>query len=456
MLSGSECGIIFLYNGQLGVVTDANGLYYMRARYYSPEIKRFINQDVLTGSITDSPTLNRYAYVNGNPISFNDPFGLSPFLNWLNNITGHDVLDVLGMIPGIGFVFDGINCAWYASEGDWFNAASSFVSMLPGVGDAIGAFSKAGKSCKLVSAFHKAGAAGNLMLNSYTSGNIADKYLFGDGEHSWEEINSDLFTVTMSGVSMWGSAKDFGTSYCFVAGTLVTTADGFKPIEEIEVGDKVLSEDESTGEVAYKKVYATSVSETNEFFHIHVNGEEIVATGTHPFYVHKFGWTTARALRAGDVLVLSNGELVTVEWIEHEILEEPIFVYNFEVEDFHTYFVGSSGILVHNGKKCETEKTYQTYTKTNPETGEVYSGRTSGYGSPRDNVAKRDQNHHMNEKGFGSAVLDETSSNKNAIRGREQQLIDYYGGAKSEGGTSGNAIRGIGPKNKKKKRYVFR
>ena len=151
---------------------------------------------------------------------------------------------------------------------------------------------------------------------------------------------------------MWGSAKDFGTSYCFVAGTLVTTEDGFKPIEEIEVGDKVLSEDETTGEIAIKEVYATSVSETDEFYHIHVNGEEIVATGTHPFYVYKFGWTTARALRAGDVLVLSNGELVTVEWIDHEILEEPIYVYNFEVEDFHTYFVGESGILVHNGKKC--------------------------------------------------------------------------------------------------------
>ena len=43
----------------------------------------------------------------------------------------------------------------------------------------------------------------------------------------------------MTGTSMWGSSKDFGTSYCFVAGTLVTTKDGFKPIEEIQVGEEV-------------------------------------------------------------------------------------------------------------------------------------------------------------------------------------------------------------------------
>ena len=352
LLSENKCGIMFLYNGELGVATDSNGLYYMRARYYNPEIKRFINQDVMTGSITDTPTLNRYAYVNGNPISLNDPFGLSPFLNWLDGITGHDILDLLGMLPGIGFVFDGINAAWYAQEGDYYNAACSLVSALPGAGDALGVFAKTGKSCKLVTAFHKTGSAGNLMIGSYELGKTADKYISGDASFTWEEIKGDLFKVAMTGTSMWGSAKDFGTSYCFVAGTLVTTEDGQEPIEEIEVGDKVLSENEMTGEVVLKEVYATSVSETNEFYHIHVNDEEIVATGTHPFYVYKFGWTTARALRAGDVLVLSNGELVTVEWIDHEILESPIYVYNFEVEDFHTYFVGKSGILVHNGKKC--------------------------------------------------------------------------------------------------------
>ena len=103
-----------------------------------------------------------------------------------------------------------------------------------------------------------------------------------------------------------------------------------------------------TGEVAIKTVTETYINETDELIHIGVNGETISATPTHPFYVDKLGWTLARSLRAGDVLVLSNGELVTFEWVQHEILESPIKVYNFEVEDFHTYFVGESSVLVHN------------------------------------------------------------------------------------------------------------
>ena len=212
-----------------------------------------------------------------------------------------------------------------------------------------GAFSKAGKSCRLLTAFHKTGSAGNLMIGSYELGKTADKYISGDASFTWEEIKGDLFKVAMTGTSMWGSAKDFGTSYCFVAGTLVTTEDGQEPIEEIEVGDKVLSEDETTGEVAVKTVTETYINETDELIHIGVNGETISATPTHPFYVDKLGWTLARSLRAGDVLVLSNGELVTVEWVQHEILESPIKVYNFEVQDFLTYFVGENRVFVHNG-----------------------------------------------------------------------------------------------------------
>jgi len=65
----------FKYNGRDGVMTEANGLYYMRARYYTPDAKRFINRDVLLGNIQQALTLNRFAYVNGNPVGFVDPSG---------------------------------------------------------------------------------------------------------------------------------------------------------------------------------------------------------------------------------------------------------------------------------------------------------------------------------------------------------------------------------------------
>jgi len=70
--------VIFGYNGRDGVVADNNGLIYMRARYYSPDMKRFVNADIVAGKLSNAITLNRFAYANGNPVSFVDPFGLSP------------------------------------------------------------------------------------------------------------------------------------------------------------------------------------------------------------------------------------------------------------------------------------------------------------------------------------------------------------------------------------------
>jgi RHS repeat-associated protein len=76
LLSGDVSTTPFLFNGMYGVMTDESGLYYMRARFYRPEIRRFVNQDILLGEIFQGQTLNRYVYVNGDPVKYNDPFGL--------------------------------------------------------------------------------------------------------------------------------------------------------------------------------------------------------------------------------------------------------------------------------------------------------------------------------------------------------------------------------------------
>lgn len=109
--------------------------------------------------------------------------------------------------------------------------------------------------------------------------------------------------------------------------------------------------DEESGDVALKPVVETYINESDELVHIFVNGEEIISTPTHPFYSPVKGWTDAVHLRAGDMLVLVNGEYVVVEKVQHEILESPVKVYNFQVADYHTYYVADAGVLVHN--KCK-------------------------------------------------------------------------------------------------------
>ena len=69
----------FLYGGYFGVMTDANGLINMRARYYNPATMRFLNSDPARDG------LNWYAYAS-NPISFSDPSGLDAWTSTMGGL----------------------------------------------------------------------------------------------------------------------------------------------------------------------------------------------------------------------------------------------------------------------------------------------------------------------------------------------------------------------------------
>ena len=201
---------------------------------------------------------------------------------------------------------------------------------------------------------------------------------------------------------------------CFAAGTLVHTKDGLKPIEQIKVGDLVLSKHESgKGERAYKRVTKTFLHQDRPVILVRVGGSQadgewrthqFVVTQEHPFWVQGKGWKSVGTL-VGSVMKPTNLEilgnenpaltdqgplLVTskpgVAWRpmspknfsaggthwdvrtlesdgETELCifktirsakrakPEHLFkttVYNIEIEDFHTYYVGEVGVWVHN------------------------------------------------------------------------------------------------------------
>ena len=135
---------------------------------------------------------------------------------------------------------------------------------------------------------------------------------------------------------------------CFIAGTLVTTRSGFKPIEEIVIGDYVLSRNEETGEDSYKKVIDTLVRSTQEICTIELENGKIKSTTGHLFMVKDKWWKAAVELVAGDILVTSDRKEQVVKSIKIEEKGYPVTTYNLTVEDNHTFFVSDKGVLTHN------------------------------------------------------------------------------------------------------------
>ena len=204
------------------------------------------------------------------------------------------------------------------------------------------------------------------------------------------QLGYDAFEVYSNPTSTSSTSTSTTPSACFIAGTLVQSEDGAVAIEHIAVGDMVWAWDETTGDVALKEVVETYINQSDELIHVFVNGEEIITTPTHPFYSPMKGWTAAAKLRAGDILVLVNGKYVVVEKVQHEILEAPITVYNFQVEGYHTYFVANTGVLVHNDceKPTSPVKVDDRYIKHNNIDAHAFK-RIAG-GVPKNMIARYD------------------------------------------------------------------
>ena len=133
-----------------------------------------------------------------------------------------------------------------------------------------------------------------------------------------------------------------------MAGTPILMADGsLKPIEQVKAGDRVFSRDEATGEVAAKSVAQTFVRRASSTLALTFStGEVIETTAEHPFYRADDGFTPAGLLAIGNSIVTRAGPSLAITDVQKG--NTPATVYNFEVADFHTYFVGSSALWVHN------------------------------------------------------------------------------------------------------------
>lgn len=196
---------------------------------------------------------------------------------------------------------------------------------------------------------------------------LANITLAATGERSWAEAGIAIAGAALSVIGLGGAAKaiakvtttralarvarggrcgvPFGR--CFVAGTLVRTADGERPVEDVAVGEKVWARNLATGQDELQLVERTYVRRAASLYHLIVAGHTVTTTAEHPFMVDGRGWTVAADLVVGDRLVTPDSA-VALEAVEVEEREET--VYNFRVGVLHNYYVlaGQTAVLVHN------------------------------------------------------------------------------------------------------------
>ena len=160
-----------------------------------------------------------------------------------------------------------------------------------------------------------------------------------------------------------GSDGEEQSDCCFLAGTAILMADGSnKAIEEVVVGDRIMSFDLFAGSLIETEVLETEAPLRNEYYEILLSDScELALTGEHPLYVRngeQMGWGAIDPVSAQhelgvEVVGLQIGmEVMNADrqWIKISKLSKfvhPVQTYNLsKVSDTHNFFAG--GVLVHN------------------------------------------------------------------------------------------------------------
>jgi len=136
------------------------------------------------------------------------------------------------------------------------------------------------------------------------------------------------------------------------------------PIERIRVGDKVWSRNRTTGQQELKTVTALTAPHWDTLIELRIEGaaEPLRPSLDHPFWVRRASagheaWIEAGAMLVGDLVLDRGGNWRKVLAVKP--LEGLQTVYNFEVDGDHDYYVGKSGVLVHNALLCNPKLVYR-------------------------------------------------------------------------------------------------
>ncbi len=352
--------------GYTGREFDAEtGLYYYRARYYDARTGQFIGQDPLSFRAGDS---NLYRYVGNSPTNLTDPSGMNWFkdrlndagraANWAKKEVGYHIegLKQEYAEAGIGSSLrrDPIGTTLDLASG----ADAQTKETITRQADESRQYYVDKANDPNANPFVRGGATAGGVVSSLATSDTYDKT-----KTTLETVLlvQNIFQIGKAGIGFakncknWMKAPDKAfinaiktivDPKCFVAGTLILTRDGKKPIEDLTTGDWVISWDEEQGELIERPVTEWFRREAPAIIDIFIGVEKISCTIDHPFWVEKTGWVLASQIKPGTVLRDRDGNALVVDVVRRR--DEVTPVYNVEIEGLHTYFVSELEILSHN------------------------------------------------------------------------------------------------------------
>ncbi len=354
--------------GFTGHIRDgATDLNYMQARYYDPVIGRFLSVDPVGFLDTGEPgQFNRYAYTWNDPINATDPNG--------------EFLKIIKSVYNVGK-------RTYKNGGNLKGAlkdeALSYVEN------------------------------GATLLSKDAS--------LGDKAFAIFDLATGFGDEAKGAKRLLGGGK-----CCFVAGTLVETEFGLRPIEDIELGDRVLARNTETGETTLKAV--TDLIRLNErmIWEVSLSGENntfefFETTDDHPWWIvdadGNGSWKTTAELSDGMIVTTADNQTMVITKIAQT--DRVDATYNLTVADFETYFVGENKVLVHN---CPTG----SYTNTHA-SGKTYDGKgdPSRAAKSGNRIAKEHNDPVVNTE------TRTASSDRESFK-QESRSLDANGGPKSD------------------------